>query len=282
MSTIAIKNLSMSFKEVKALDNLSVNIEENKIYGLLGRNGAGKSTLLNLITNKIFPTSGSIEINGENVMENAEALSNVYCMSEQKLFTDELKITDVLRWSGEFYKGFDMEYAKKLADMFGLNLKQRLKGLSTGYTSIYKIIIALACNAPIVLLDEPVLGLDANHRDMFYRELIKSYSENPRTFVISTHLIEEVSDIVEQVIIIKEGRLLIDDSVENVSAMGYGVSGRAEDIDSFVRGKNMISQETLGGLKTAFILEKKPKDIPESITVSPLDLQQLFIKLTNV
>lgn len=281
MSKVEIKNLTMKFGEVTALDNFTVNFEEGKIYGLLGRNGAGKSTLLNLITNKLFATSGDIYVDGEQVSENRNALSKIYCMAEQKLYPDEYKVKDVFRWTKEFYPNFDSDYAKKLGDMFGLDVKKKLKGLSTGYTSIYKIIIALACNAEVVLLDEPVLGLDANHRDVFYKELIKNYSENPRTFVISTHLIEEVSDIVEQVVIIKEGKLLIDDSAEKVQAMGYGISGKNEDIDSFAKGKNVISEEKLGGLKTAYILGEKPTSIPDSITVSQLDLQQLFIKLTN-
>lgn len=282
MSTITINNLTMKFKETVALDDLSLTFKENKIYGLLGRNGAGKSTLLNLITNKLFPTSGSIEVDGQPVKENRAALSKIYCMSEQSLYPDDCRIKNIFRWSREFYPNFDSEYASQLSDLFQLDVKKKVKGLSTGYSSIYKIIIALSCNAEIILLDEPVLGLDANHRELFYKELIKVYSEKPRTFVLSTHLIEEVANLIENVVIIKDGRLLIDDSTENVRAMGYGVSGKAADVDSFTKGKNIISEEVLGALKTSYLLEPKPVDIPESIEVSPLDLQQLFIKLTSV
>lgn len=282
MSTITINNLTMKFKETVALDDLSLTFKENKIYGLLGRNGAGKSTLLNLITNKLFPTSGSIEVDGQPVKENRAALSKIYCMSEQSLYPDDCRIKNIFRWSGEFYPNFDAEYASQLSDLFQLDVKKKVKGLSTGYSSIYKIIIALSCNAEIILLDEPVLGLDANHRELFYKELIKVYSEKPRTFVLSTHLIEEVANLIENVVIIKDGRLLIDDTTENVRAMGYGVSGKAADVDSFTKGKNIISEEVLGALKTSYLLEPKPVDIPESIEVSPLDLQQLFIKLTSV
>lgn len=282
MSTITINNLTMKFKETVALDDLSLTFKENKIYGLLGRNGAGKSTLLNLITNKLFPTSGSIEVDGQPVKENRAALSKIYCMSEQSLYPDDCRIKNIFRWSGEFYPNFDAEYASQLSDLFQLDVKKKVKGLSTGYSSIYKIIIALSCNAEVILLDEPVLGLDANHRELFYKELIKVYSEKPRTFVLSTHLIEEVANLIENVVIIKDGRLLIDDTTENVRAMGYGVSGKAADVDSFTKGKNIISEEVLGALKTSYLLEPKPVDIPESIEVSPLDLQQLFIKLTSV
>ena len=168
MSIIEIKNITKKYLNVIAVDNLSITIEENKIYGLLGRNGAGKSTLLNMITNKIFPTSGEIFIDNDSVIDNDRAISKIYCMTEKNLYPEGMKIKDTFKWSKEFYQKFNMEYAKGLALKFNLNLNKRVKELSTGYSSIFKVIIALSCNAPIILLDEPVLGLDANHRDFLY------------------------------------------------------------------------------------------------------------------
>ncbi len=281
MSKIAIENVSMRFNDVVALDNINLVLEENKIYGLLGRNGAGKSTLLNLITNKIFPTTGTIKIDHELVLENEKALGKVYCMTERTLYPENMKIKEIFKWSKEFYPNFDINYAIELANKFNLNLNKAVKGLSTGYSSIFKIIVALACNTPIVLLDEPVLGLDANHRDLFYKELIESYSNHPRTFVISTHLIEEVADVIENVIIIKDGSILINESTETVKAMGYGVSGKSTDVDEFVKDKKVLSVDLLGGLKTAYLLGEKPNQLPNSLEVASLDLQKLFIQLTN-
>lgn len=281
MSKIHIENVTMQFKDVVALNNINLIFEENKIYGLLGRNGAGKSTLLNLITNKIFPTTGLIKIDNEPVIENEKALNHVYCMSERTLYPDNMKIKDVFKWSKEFYPNFDIEYANQLAKKFDLKLNKAIKSLSTGYSSIFKIIVALACNAPIVLLDEPVLGLDANHRDLFYKELIESYSNNPRTFIISTHLIEEVADVIEEVVIIKNGTILINDSTEKVKTLGYGVSGKSSDVEEFVQNKKVLSVDSLGGLKTAYIMGEKPNQIPSSLEIATLDLQKLFIQLTN-
>lgn len=282
MSTIQINNLTKRFKSVTAIDDVTLTFEENKIYGLLGRNGAGKSTLLNIITNKIFADSGCVVIDGEPAIENDNALGKIYCMSEKTLYLNTMKIKEVIKWSCQFYPDFDMEYAKKLAEKFGLNTSKRIKELSTGYTSIFKIVIALSCNSPILLLDEPVLGLDANHRELFYKELIESYANFPRTIVISTHLIEEVSDIIEEVIVINQGKILINQSGESVRAMGYAVSGKATDVDSFIAGKNVMSETSLGGLKTAYILgEKAETKIPSSLEVSGLDMQKLFVQLTT-
>ncbi|MDF2567296.1 MAG: ABC-type multidrug transport system, ATPase component [Oscillospiraceae bacterium] len=283
MNKIEIKGISKQFGNVWALSDIDLNFEENKIYGLLGRNGAGKSTLLNIITNKIFASSGEVRVNGENAIENDHALKNVFLMSEKNYYPNNMKIREIFKWSKEFYPGFDMDYANNLAIKFGLNINKRVKELSTGYSSIFKIIIALSVPVQFILLDEPVLGLDANHRDLFYRLLIENYQQNPRTIVISTHLIEEVSNVIEDIIIIKDGKILKNESVEELLSKGYSVAGSAAAIDDFITGKNVISCDSFGGLKTACVLGKIDKtQIPQGIEVNKLDLQKLFIQLTNV
>lgn len=282
MSCIEVKNVTKQFGTTTALDNVSLRFEQNKIYGLLGRNGAGKSTLLNIITNKLFATSGNVTIDGEHVQENDKALAKVYCMSEQDLYPETMKIKEVFKWSKEFYPNMDMEYAAKLAEKFSLNLNKKVKALSTGYSSIFKIIVALSCNAPIILLDEPVLGLDANFRDLFYRELLTNYSENPRTIVISTHLIEEAADVIEDVVIIKEGKIIMQDTVQSVLSNGYTVTGPAQAVDSFVQGKHVLGSDTLGGMKSVYLMEPLEQgNVPEGVEVSKMKLQNLFIHLTN-
>jgi len=282
MSYISVKNITKKFGNTVALDNISLNFEQNKIYGLLGRNGAGKTTLLNLITNKIFPTEGEITVDGDNVIENDRPLSKIYLMTEKNYYPDGMTVNEAFRWSREFYPDFDNDYAKKLCEKFSLNCKKKIKSLSTGYKSIFKIIVSLACNTPVLLLDEPVLGLDANHRDLFYKELIQNYSEKPRTIVISTHLIEEASDIIEDVVVIKNGKVIMNDSVENVLSQGYSISGTTVAVDKYIEGKNVLGSDVLGGLKTAYLLGNiNPKDIPAGMEVSALDLQKLFIHMTN-
>ena len=169
-----------------------------------------------------------------------------------------------------------------LAEKFSLDTSKKIKSLSTGYLSIFKIIIALSCQAKILLLDEPVLGLDANHRDLFYKELLKNYSENPKTIIISTHLIEEAASLLEEVIIIKEGQVLLEDHVENLLSKGYTVSGNATLVDDYIKDKNVLAAESFGGLKTASILDETPgRNLPSGLEISNLDLQQMFIHLTN-
>ena len=284
MSKIEIKNLTKAYGNNVALENLTLNIEEKKIYGLLGRNGAGKTTLLNLMTNKLFPTNGEITIDSETVFENENTLSKIYYMSEFNLYPDTMKVKNLFKWTKEFYSDFDTEYAINLSDKFGLNRNKKFRELSTGYNSILKIILTLASNAEILLFDEPILGLDANHRDMFYKELINHYSDTPKTIIISTHLIEEVADIIEEVIIINNGKLMLTDHTETILSSGYTISGKSEDMDLFIQDKNVIGMDAIGRFKSAYILGEIPSTEvlnKHNLEITKLDLQKLFIQLTN-
>ncbi len=283
MNQIEIKGITKVFGETTALKNVTLTIEPNKIYGLLGRNGAGKTTLLNLMTNKIFPTSGEILIDGQNVLENDQALSQIYCIAETNLYPENMKVKSAFDWTKKFYPDFDRGYADMLAHKFGLDTSKKIKSLSAGYNSIFKMIIALSCQVKILLLDEPVLGLDANHRDLFYKELLSNYSAHPKTIIISTHLIEEAADLLEDVIIIKEGEVLLVDQVENLLSKGYTLSGVASLVDEYIKDKNVLAQSSFGGLKTAYLLDESARvNLPQGLEISKLDLQQMFIHLTNV
>lgn len=283
MSRIEIEHLSKQFGDVRALSDVSLTLAEERIYGLLGRNGAGKSTLLNIITNRLFPTEGKVYIDGKPAAENDGAQASVYMMGEFMAHPPAMRVSEVFRWTSLFYDGaFDMKYALKLSEMFDLSPKKRIRQLSTGYKSIYKVITALSLKVPFLLLDEPVLGLDANHRDLLYRVIIENYAANPRTIVISTHLIEEVSKLIEEVIIIKEGRIIQQASSEELLKMGYTIAGPAADVDAYREGRQCIGTDTLGGLKTAYIIGEADRDaLPERVEVSRMDMQKLFIQLTN-
>jgi ABC-2 type transport system ATP-binding protein len=286
MSIIDIKNISKDYGNMKALDDISLRIEPNKIYGLLGRNGAGKTTLLNLMTNKIFPTSGEITIDGDNVFENDKALNNIFYMMEKNLYPENLKVAEIFKWTKEYYPLFDTEYANSLAKKFELNINKRIKSLSTGYTSIFKLIVALSSNAKVIIFDEPVLGLDANHRNMFYKELIANFSENPKTIVISTHLIEEIGTVLEEVIIIKNGKLIEKKPVEELLASAYIVSGEGSKVDEYLKDRNYIGEETMGKFKAVTVMEdinNRDEVLAKELNLdfAKAELQKLFISLTN-
>jgi ABC-2 type transport system ATP-binding protein len=284
MNGLEFSNVTKYYKNTKALDKINMVLEPNKIYGLLGRNGAGKTTLLNLLTNKIFPTEGDIKIGGESVFENDRVLSQIFYMTEKNLYPEDLKIKEIFKWTERFYPDFDLAYAEGLATSFDLNINKKIKSLSTGYTSIFKAILALASNASILIFDEPILGLDANHREMFYKALIENYNKAEKTIIISTHLIEEIDHILEDVIIIKHGQIIEKQSVEALLESSYRVSGEAKNIDLYTKDKKGIEENTLGRFKSVIVLEsEKNHELAKSLNLefSKVKLQKLFINLTN-
>ncbi len=286
MSKIKISGLVKIYGSNKVLDNISLEFEAGKIYGLLGRNGAGKTTLLNCITNRVFFNSGEIIVDGESAIENDVALSKIYFMTERDLLPTEYKIKDIFKWTKDFYKDFDVDYAKKLSELFELNIDKKLGSLSTGYNSICKIIITLASNAEVLIFDEPVLGLDANHRELFYSELLKVYEKNESTIILSTHIIEEISDLIEYVAIIKDGKVLKCNSVESLTSECYAVSGKSDKVDEYVKYKKILSEEVLGEFKKVTIDGKRSNEDSMKVNeldleISKVELQKLFVNLTS-
>lgn len=282
MNGIEINDVTKRFGDTLALNQVNLTFEPHKIYGLLGRNGAGKSTLLNIITNRLFADSGQVTIDGLASVENDMTQGLLYLMSEKNLYPESMTSNEAFKWTKQFFKDFDLDYALNLAGQFKLNTRKKIRSLSTGYTSIFKIIIALSVNTPYVLFDEPVLGLDANHREMFYRLLIEKYSDNPFTAIISTHLIDEIANLLEYVMIIKNGEILVNESCEALLSNGYSVTGAITQVDAFIADKEVIGADVLGGLKTATIIGSLDKrTVPDGIEITNLDLQKLFIKLTN-
>ena len=282
MNAIQIKNITKRYNSVTALEQVSFSFEYGKIYGLLGRNGAGKSTLINIIANRIFADEGEIFIDGLPDKENIEIHEKIYCMSEADLYDTGLKLKDIFKWTERFYDNFDLNKAFRIAEKFSLDTNKKFKALSKGYQSIFKLTIALALDVPYIVFDEPVLGLDANHRELFYNLLLQDYENNQRTIIIATHLIEEVANIIEEVVLIDSGRVLLQESVDELMNKGYCISGISEQVDEYCKDKNVIGYDELGNMKLAYILGVKDK-LPENsnLQISRINLQKLFVKLTE-
>ncbi|MCH5297304.1 MAG: ABC transporter ATP-binding protein [Ruminococcus sp.] len=279
--SIEIKNVCKNYKQTTALDNINLTIDNNKIYGLFGRNGVGKTTLLNIINNRIFPTSGEILIDGENVKKSSKALSKIYMMSEINLFPKEMKIKTLFKWIKSFNSEFDINKANSLLTCYKISDNIKIRGLSTGQSTILKLIVGLCINKPYLIFDEPVNGLDANHREQFYRHLLEKYIEDPCTIIVSTHLIDEIANIVEEVIIIDNGKIVVQKSKDEFLSEGFAISGKSDIVDEFAKNYEIIDCEQFGMTKTIYVIGDIPDLIPNEIEISQLNLQKLFIKLTN-
>ncbi len=282
------KQLSKSFGSIVALENASIRFEKNKIYGLFGRNGAGKTTLLDILSNRIFADKGSVTCYGEDVAQRHVAqrpslISENCCyMPEKHYFPGRLKVKKLLAHAQGTFPKYNAAYAQRLCRLFELNVDQKYDELSRGYQSIFRIVLGLAANAAITIFDEPVLGLDAVARDMFYQELIEEFSRQPRLFIIATHLIEESADLFNEAIILKDGRVLRQAPVDEMLANVFYVSGQSAPVDAFIQDRMVISSQAVNGMKTAVIegnlsTEKRQP----GLSFAALTMQKLFIYLTH-
>lgn len=287
MSTvIKLNQLMKSYGDVKAVNNVSFSMEAEKIYGLLGRNGAGKTTIMHMITAQIFATSGELKVFGEDPYENNRVLSQICFVKESQKYPDVYRVNDVLLTSAALFPNWDHEYALSLAEDFRLPLKRRMKKLSRGMLSSVGIIVGLASRAPLTIFDEPYLGLDAVSRSLFYDRLIEDYSLHPRMVILSTHLIDEVSHLLEHVMVIDNGSLIINEEADTLRGQAFTLAGHKDIIDSFTAGKEVIHRESFGNLISATVVDRwdssKRKQAEElGLELTPVSLQQLIIYLTN-
>lgn len=279
--SLQVKNLYKQYSSKLAVNNATFSLEPNRIYGILGRNGAGKSTLLNMIANRLTVSSGDILLDNQPLLTTPEQSQRVYLTSDEDWFFPDYKIKRLFNLAETFYGSFDWEFANELVYAFDLDISKKLKSLSTGYRSIAKLIIALCVPCDYVFLDEPVLGLDANHRILFNKKLLAANERRSRTFIISTHIIEEISYLLEDVIIIDNGEIIVTDSVDNLTQIAKSIAGEVKLVDEFTRGMDIIGEDFLGGLKQTIVLGNITEDCPDGITITPVKLQDVFIYLTR-
>ncbi len=235
--TISVAGLTRRYRGQDALDDVTVDIEGPCITGLLGRNGAGKSTLMRIIANQEFASAGGVRVFGTSAAEDDAILRRMVLVREDQIFPD-FKVHHALRAASWFYPNWSSELAEALLHDFDLPTNRAIKKLSRGMRSALGIVIGLAAQAEITLFDEPYAGLDAVARQLFYDRLLASYAEHPTTVVLSTHLIDEAADLLEQVVIIDHGRIVLDAPADDVRGSATTVSGPVAAVEEFVAGRH--------------------------------------------
>lgn len=284
--SLELKGIVKKYGKKTVLSGLDLTIEEGKIYGLVGRNGAGKTTMLSIASAQNPVTGGEVLLDGEKVWENQKALDQI-CFSREvgnmvNGVQNTMKVREYLRVAQMLFPHWDKEMAERLVDEFELDKKQKIFKLSKGMQSMVTIIIALASKAKYTFLDEPAAGLDVVARENFYRILLDEYSESGRTFVVSTHIIEEAAEVFEEVIFLDKGKILLKENTDDLLERCIHVSGKAEDVDAVSEGKKMYRPEKLGRSKGVTLLLEQGESFDKSgkdIDVSPVSLQDVFVAL---
>lgn len=280
---IQFDNVSLHFKDKPILKNISLTLERNKIYGLLGRNGAGKTTLLSVLSGFVKPTSGRVTIDGDAIFENADFMESIAFVRDVEL-NDSEKVRKYIEQTSVYRPKFDIEYAMNLVKRFNLPEEGDVSSLSRGMLSALHVIIGLASRCSITIFDEAYLGMDAPARVIFYEEVLNEYLKHPRTFILSTHLISEMETMFEEIIIIDHGSVVIQEDLDTFKSRGVSVTGLINEVDKFVAGKTILKEQILGGTKQALIYGELPtfeKQQAQHLQFDSIPLQELFIHLTE-
>lgn len=285
MSGLAAKGIIKSYGQKEVLHGIDITLEKGKIYGLIGRNGAGKTTLLSILTAQNPATAGEVTFDGMPVWENPEALSHICFSREMNQMqgnnANTMKVKEYLRIAATFFPYWDKEMEQSLIETFGLDVKQKISKLSKGMCSMVTIITALASKAEFTIFDEPVAGLDVVAREKFYEILVEEFAETGRTFVVSTHIIEEASDIFEEVILLDQGKILLMENTQELLERSFHVSGHEDEVEKAVAGLETHHEERLGRSRGVTVVLEPGQSIQPGcdVSVQKLSLQKVFVAL---
>jgi ABC-2 type transport system ATP-binding protein len=282
---VELRDLSVRFRTAVALDGVTATILPGTICGLLGRNGSGKTTLLSTIAAFRRPSGGSVRVDGEAPWENPRVLAGIALVREGGDLPD-VRVGEVLRYGAAMRPTWSGEVAERLLERFDLRPSKRVEHLSRGQRGALAAIVGIASRAPLTLLDEVTLGMDAPARYACYDELLADYLVHPRTIVLASHLIEEGDRLLEHLVVLDRGRVLVADEADALRARGVRVSGPADRVEAFVGDARVLRRETLGRSAVVTLYgdlgaDARARATAKEIEMHPLPLQELFVHLTD-
>lgn len=285
-SVLEIKNASLDIKKDNVLEDITLKMEQGKVYGLLGRNGAGKTTLLSLIASFRKPTRGSITIDGQDPYENEALMPQVDFLYEVDYSEEYRTPMDLCKLTKRYKDNFDLDYAKTLFQGFGITYDKPINRMSKGQQAAVNAIIGLASNSAITIFDEVTNGMDAPSREYFYQKVLEANERHPRTMILSTHIVSEMEYLFDEVIIIHHGRVLVQEPLDLFLERGFRVTGPEEKVAEFTHNMDVLARQNLGPTRSDMVLGRmdetqQAKARSSYLNISPLKLQELFIRMTE-
>lgn len=243
MSIIHCQEVSKFFGKTPALQDLSFAIEANTITGLIGRNGAGKTTLLRMLAGFARPTSGHLQVFSQSPFNSLGVRAKTIFINDTISFPDSFRLADILAETAPFYANWSSRLAKALFAYFGFQPHQRHSNLSKGLKSTFNNIIGLSARCPLTIFDEPTSGMDSSARKDFYKALLKDYLEYPRTILISSHFLNELAEILEDVLLIDQGAKVLHLPMNDLKEMAIGLRGNSQILHAISQGKEVLYEE---------------------------------------
>lgn len=255
MKIIECVDLTKTMIDRKALDQLSLTIDEDKITGLIGRNGAGKTTLMKILAGYWHETSGKVEVFSERPFNNLFVSANTIYVDDLMSFSHNLTLEEILKEAERAYPNWDAVFAQRLFDYFSFHPKSKHDSLSKGKKSTFNVIIGLASRCKLTMFDEPTTGMDASVRKDFYRALLKDYLAHPRSIIVSSHHLEEIEDVLEDIILIDNGKLFFHESMDELKEYAQGITGRTEILLPLLANEEVIYQTQVGENSTYAVVK---------------------------
>jgi ABC-2 type transport system ATP-binding protein len=281
---IRTEQVTKSFEGTKVLEDLSVTVPKGSVYGLIGPNGAGKTTLLRHITGIYRPDAGFVTLGGEPVYENPAAKARFAYIPDEVYFFTQASIRDMMRFYRGIRPGFSPERFEKLREVFSLDDKKPMRRLSRGMQKQAAFWLAMSMSPEVLILDEPVDGLDPVMRRQVWSILLADTAERGTTVLVSSHNLREMEDVCDHVGILNRGRLLLEHSLSELQDNVVKVQLVLAEGTALPEGLNILHEGGTGKLRT-LIVRGKPEETacilaavnPVFLDTLPLSLEEIFI-----
>lgn len=287
MTVVECSRLTRQYGQHKALHELTLQIEANKITGLIGKNGAGKTTLMKILAGYLRASSGEVKVFGERPFDSLKVSANALFIDDHMPLPSSLDLEEILAVAGTFYPHWDHTLAKRLLDYFALPGNTRYPRLSKGMKSTFNGILGLCSRCALTIFDEPANGMDAAVRKDFYRALLKDYMDHPRTILISSHYLSELEHLLEDVILLRNGTLLHHLPVDDLKQYAIGLKGKAAALAPMLDRYEVLYRKSMG-IDSLYAVVKNPRveGLPQrfmasGIELTPVSATDLSIYLTH-
>lgn len=281
---IEVRNVMKEFDGFRALDDMSMTVPTGSVYGLVGPNGAGKSTIIRHLTGIYRQDAGEITIDGAPVFENPEVKNRIAYIPDDIFYYANASIREMMDFYRSIYPHFDAERFKKLADVFGLDPKRQMRRLSKGMQKQAAFWIAVSLRPEILILDEPVDGLDPVMRRQIWSIIMADVAENGTTVLVSSHNLRELEDVCDSVGIMNKGKIMIERSLNELQENIVKIQLALPDGESLPEGLDILHKSNTGRLQSLImhgtqeeLTEKLQSAHPLFIDAVPLTLEEIFI-----
>lgn len=286
MNVIEFQNVTKTYRTHDVLQGMDFTIQRDVLTGIIGRNGVGKTTLMNIIIGFIEETSGHVKVFSEKPFNSLKISANSILVDDAMNFPDSMTLADILKECNRFYPNWDTRLAKRLVAYFGYHLNARHLHLSKGKKSTFNAIIGLSARCPLTIFDEPTTGMDSAVRKDFYRALLKDYIDHPRTILLSSHHIEEIEDLLEDVLLVHEGIAHFHGPITSLQEMFISLTGKPEKLAAYSAGKKVVSTAEMGPypqwtIENKFNADEIERMRADGIITAPVSANDAYIALTN-